>query len=170
MNISPTYALPALALCVLSWNAHAGALTAEEGTAAQKAFRNAHLAKIQQQGWKFVTSSGVLEWPDNDVFFQDVRKKDGTIRTVWVLIAQYELARPWLNTRAPYQSTRALYWIDCNDLSYEYRQGASYLNADGTGLSSDSTAIPTSQAATLQESAPGSLLRLLATKTCELPL
>jgi hypothetical protein len=145
----------------------AAALSADAATAAQKEFRATHRPRIEAQGWRFVVSAGISEWSDIDVFIQDVRSKEGSVRSAWVLLANYELVTPWLNAKPPYQSTKALYWFDCTDYSYEYRQGAAYLNADGTGLSSDSTSIPTSQAAKFQESAPGSLLRTLATTACQ---
>ena len=147
----------------------AAALTPEDAAAAQKAFRTIQRPKIEAQGWRFVVSAGYRERSDSDVFVQDIRRKEGSLRSAWFLIASYELVYPsvWDATpKLPYQSTKVLYWFDCSDLSYEYRQGAAYLHVDGTGRPSDSTNIPTSQAPSLKESAPNSLLRDLASAVC----
>jgi hypothetical protein len=162
-----TFTLAVAAFVFATESCSAGALTAEAAQDAQKEFREKHRPRIEAQGWQFIVGVGILEWPDSDVFVQDVRRKEGSVRSAWVLVSNYELVRPWLNVRPPYQSTKALYWFNCSDYSYEYRQGAAYFNPDGTGLSSDETNTPTSEAPKFKESAPGSLPRILATTACK---
>lgn len=161
------FALTAATLVSAAHSCGAAAFTAEAARVAQTEFREKHRPRIEAQGWLFIVSVGSLEWANSDVFIQDVRRKEGSARSAWVLVSDYEIVKPWFNIRQPYQSIKALYWFDCSDYSYEYRQGAAYLNPDGTGLSSDETIIPTSEAPKFKESAPGSLPRNLATTACK---
>lgn len=167
MPSTRNFALTVAALVTAAQSCGAAALTAEAARVAQTEFREKHRPRIEAQGWLFIVSGGILEWSDSDIFIQDIRRKEGSVRSAWVLASNYEFIKPWLNIRPPYQSIRALYWFDCSDYSYEYRQGAAYFNPDGTGLSSDETIIPTSEAPKFKESAPGSLQRILATTACK---
>jgi hypothetical protein len=140
---------------------------AEAAPSAQQTFRSLHLPRIEAQGWQYVTSVGSSGKLDADVFIQDVRQREGSIRSAWVLKAHYERIEPIWTLKVPYQSIRILYWFDCSDLSGEGRQSAGYTSVDGTGYANEPTSIPTSQPARLEETAPGSLLRLLASTACK---
>lgn len=143
-----------------------GAAAANAASVEEAEFKAKDYPMLISQGWRYLISADAGGGPVSDVFIQDIRKRDRQIRSVWVLIANYfDPAPPWGSIAFP-RSTKELYWVDCADGGYQYRQGANYTKVDGSGLALNESALPTSETAQFKQAAPGTLLGEIVTAAC----
>lgn len=129
-------------------------------------FRDAHRAKIDARGWQFVggtTNSDAI--PISDLFIKDVKMRDGSTRSAYVLNAFYA---PVAASDLPeYQSTKALVWLDCNEQRYADRSIDRYPSVDGSGDPTSSQAEkPASGSTEMKNAEPQSVEKTLLTAVC----
>jgi hypothetical protein len=111
----------------------------DSATKAMNEFRTAHGPELQAAGWRFVTAITTPEGvPTADVFVQDVRARDESIRAASVLTVAY-VPVPAFDL-PEYQSSRALIWFDCRQGRYEERAIARYASVDGAGAPTSTNA------------------------------
>ena len=142
----------------------------DSATKAMNEFRTAHGPAIQAAGWRFVTAITTPEGvPTADVFVQDVRARDESIRSASVLTVAY-VPVPAFDV-PEYQSSRTLIWFDCRKGSYEQRGIARYASVDGGGAPTSSNAEkPASEAPQMQPAEPDSAQSTLLTAVCSAAL
>jgi hypothetical protein len=129
-------------------------------------FRDAHRAKIDARGWRFVGGAMNADAvPISDLFIKDVKIRDGPTRSAYVLNAFYALVAP--SDLPEYQSTKALVWFDCNQQRYADRSIDRYASVDGSGDPTSSQAEkPASEPIEMNNAEPQSVEKTVLTAVC----